>query len=174
MVIVGKKIRVLLSVCVLLCGLCACQNSSTISVTTLPTLPETGDVTLGSVQRKGTEELTELLARIQTNVAPGSAGCTMHAVPYAVELLDWCKSAGISESVLCQSVEDWLQGKDAQEIREKFCLLFDTCQLLTGPAGEDLLESAGCETDSYPWSEATVQIAASIFESAGVDTGEKE
>lgn len=151
----------------------ACQKQAVHAPTTVPTMPAQVQSGLAVVQLQGSEELRTILDQIEANVFPGTAGCTLTAVPYTVRLLDWCKTAGISESELRTVMAEWLQGKDTEETARVFELVMDTYDLLMGDTAQELLDTAGCKTDSFPWPDSCRQVMGTILEAAGVDTGEK-
>lgn len=154
--------------CAMIFTMTACQTRSS-APTTVPTLPEQTQNTLSAVQLQGSEELKTILDGIEENVFPGTAGSSLTAVPYTVQLLDWCKSAGISESELRGVIAQWLQGKDQGEIAHQFELISETYDLLMSDRAEALLDTAGCQTDSYPWPESCRQVMKTILESTGAD-----
>ena len=149
--------------------LAACEKQTVHTPTTVSTLPEQNAGTLSVVQLQGSGELVTILDAIQSNVFPGTAGATLNAVPYTVRLLDWCKSAGIRESELREVLSGWLQGKDAEETARQFSLIADTYAALMGDTAAELLESAGCQTDSLPWPDSCCQVMQTILEAAGAE-----
>ena len=155
--------------CTMLFGMTACGQKPKTSQTTVPTLPQQTQSSLSAVQLQGSEELKSILDGIEDNVFPGTAGCTLTAVPYTVRLLDWCKTAGVSESELRTAVNGWLQGKkDPDETLKKLELIKDTYDRLMGDTAQELLDTAGCRTDSYPWPESCRQVMQTLLEAAGV------
>lgn len=145
----------------------ACHSAPPATVTTVATMPEETKSTLAAVQVQGGDELTKLLDQIDDNVFPGTAGCTLTSVQYTVNLLDWCKTAGVSDSELRSIVSNWMTGKDTAELSRKFELVSDTYQRLMSDTAPDFLDSAGVQTDSYPWPEACRQVMATILEVTG-------
>lgn len=152
----------------------ACHSAPPSTVTTVATMPEETKSTLVSVQVQGGEELTKLLDQIEDNVFPGTAGCTLTSVQYTVNLLDWCKTAGVSDSELRGIVSGWMANKDTGELARKFELISDTYQRLMGDTAQDLLDSAGVQTDSCPWPESCRQVMATILEVTGADNTSDE
>lgn len=161
---------VLALTCMTALTMAACETQSVHTPTTVPTLPPQNTGTLSVVHLQGSEELVSILDAIQDNVFPGTAGCTLTAVPYTVRLLDWCKTAGIRESELRGLLTGWLQGKDTGEISRKFSLVADTYTALMGDTAQDLLETAGCQTDSCPWPDSCRLVMQTILEATGADT----
>lgn len=151
----------------------ACHSAPPSTVTTVATMPEETKSTLAAVQVQGGEELTKLLEQIDDNVFPGTAGCTLTSVQYTVNLLDWCKTAGVSDSELRGIVSNWMVGKDTAELARKFELVSDTYQHLMSDTAPDLLDAAGVQTDSYPWQDSCRQVMATILEVTGADSAEK-
>ncbi len=148
----------------------ACHSAPPSTVTTVATMPEETKSTLAAVQVQGGDELTKLLDQIEDNVFPGTAGCTLTSVQYTVNLLDWCKTAGVSDSELRGIVSNWMAGKDTAELSRKFELVSDTYQKLMSDTAADLLDAAGVRTDSCPWPEACRQVMATILEVTGADS----
>lgn len=150
-------------------SLAACQKKTVSVATTVPTMPEQTQSSLTVVQFQGSEELRGILDRIDENVFPGTAGCTLNSVAYTVELLDWCKTARVSESELRDVMEQWLQGRDQKETAQKLELVMETGDLLLGPTAQDLLDTAGCQTESCPWPDSCRQIMETMMDAAGVE-----
>lgn len=155
------------AVLVLGLSLAACHQTAASSVTTVATMPESPKSTLASVQVQGGEELDRLLDQVEDNVFPGTAGCSLTAVRYTVNLLDWCKTAGVSDTELRADLTAWVQGKDTVELARKFELVMDVYDRLMGDGAQDLLDAAGVQTDSYPWPESCRQMMQTILEVTG-------
>ena len=124
----------------------ACHQTAPSSVTTVATMPESSKSTLAAVQVQGGEELDKLLDQVEDNVFPGTAGCSLTAVRYTVSLLDWCKTAGVSDTELRADLTAWVQGKDTVELARKFELVMDVYDRLMGDSAQDLLDTAGVQT----------------------------
>ena len=145
----------------------ACHQTAPSSVTTVATMPESSKSTLAAVQVQGGEELDKLLDQVEDNVFPGTAGCSLTAVRYMVSLLDWCKTAGVSDTELRADLTAWVQGKDTVELARKFELVMDVYDRLMGDSAQDLLDTAGVQTDNYPWPESCRQMMQTILEVTG-------
>lgn len=145
----------------------ACHQTAPSSVTTVATMPESSKSTLAAVQVQGGEELDKLLDQVEDNVFPGTAGCSLTAVRYTVNLLDWCKTAGVSDTELRADLTAWVQGKDTVELARKFELVMDVYDRLMGDSAQDLLDTAGVQTDNYPWPESCRQMMQTILEVTG-------
>lgn len=145
----------------------ACHQTAPSSVTTVATMPESSKSTLAAVQVQGGEELDKLLDQVEDNVFPGTAGCRLTAVRYTVSLLDWCKTAGVSDTELRADLTAWVQGKDTVELARKFELVMDVYDQLMGDTAQDLLDTAGVQTDNYPWPESCRQMMQTILEVTG-------
>lgn len=145
----------------------ACHQTAPSSVTTVATMPESSKSTLAAVQVQGGEELDKLLDQVEDNVFPGTAGCSLTAVRYTVNLLDWCKTAGVSDTELRADLTAWVQGKDTVELARKFELVMDVYDRLMGDNAQDLLDTAGVQTDNYPWPESCRQMMQTILEVTG-------
>lgn len=161
-----KRIGAGLLACLLAAGLTACQTrGGTPAATTITTMPEAQTrSTLAAVQTQGKEDLTKLLDQIEENVFPGTAGCTMAAVPYTAKLLDWCKATSLTENEMTSVLTAWLQGKDTRETAKTFSLIRDTYEILYGSTAQDLMDSADFQTDSYPWPDSCRQIMDTMLE----------
>ena len=145
----------------------ACHQTAPSSVTTVATMPESSKSTLAAAQVQGGEELDKLLDQVEDNVFPGTAGCSLTAVRYTVNLLDWCKTAGVSDTELRADLTAWVQGKDTVELARKFELVMDVYDRLMGDTAQDLLDTAGVQTDNYPWPESCRQMMQTILEVTG-------
>ena len=145
----------------------ACHQTAPSSVTTVATMPESSKSTLAAVQVQGGEELDKLLDQVEDNVFPGTAGCSLTAVRYTVSLLDWSKTAGVSDTELRADLTAWVQGKDTVELARKFELVMDVYDRLMGDSAQDLLDTAGVQTDNYPWPESCRQMMQTILEVTG-------
>ena len=145
----------------------ACHQTAPSSVTTVATMPESSKSTLAAVQVQGGEELDKLLDQVEDNVFPGTAGCSLTAVRYTVSLLDWSKTAGVSDTELRADLTAWVQGKDTVELARKFELVMDVYDRLMGNTAQDLLDTAGVQTDNYPWPESCRQMMQTILEVTG-------
>lgn len=161
-----KRIGGGLLVCLLAASMTACQNRGNApAATTIATLPEAQTKsTLAAVQTQGKDDLTKLLDQIEQNVFPGTAGCTMTAVPYTAKLLDWCKSTSLTENEMTAALTTWLQDKDTKETARTFSLIRDTYETLYSTTAQDLMDDAGFETDSYPWPDSCRQIMDTMLE----------
>lgn len=161
-----KKMGAGVLACTLVLSMAACQSRGTgPASTTIATMPEAQTkTTVAAVQTQGAEDLTKVLDQIVGNVFPGTAGCTMTAVPYTAKLLDWCKSTGLTENEMNAALTTWLQGQDAQEMVRVFSLIRDTYEALYSTTAKDLMDNAGFETDSYPWPDSCRQIMDTLLE----------
>ena len=158
-------------VATLLClNISACQSAEPSTVTTAATMPEAQTrATVSAVQTQGKEDLVRLLDQVEENVFPGTAGSTATAVPYTAKLLDWCKSTGLSESEMISAENSWMRGKDKEELASKFTLILETYRQLMGKDAQGLLETAGYETDSYPWPDSCTQIMTTLLSTLGAE-----
>ena len=161
-----KKVGAGAIACVLVLGMTACQSRGTgPAPTTIATMPEAQTkTTVAAVQTQGTEELTKVLDQIAENVFPGTAGCTMTAVPYTAKLLDWCKSTALTENEMTAALTTWLRSQDEREMVRVFSLIRDTYESLYSTTAKDLMDNAGFETDSYPWPDSCRQIMDTLLE----------
>ena len=167
-----KKLGTALAATLLCLNMSACQSVGSPTVTTAATMPEAQTrATVSAVQTQGKEDLIKLLDQVEENVFPGTAGSTATAVPYTAKLLDWCKSTGLSENEMIAAENGWMRGKDKEELSRKFSLILETYQLLMGKDAEGLMDTAGYETDSYPWPQSCTQIMTTLLSTLGATEG---
>ena len=165
-----QKLGVLAAACLFSAAMTACQSRTTPVASTAATMPEAQTkATIATVQTQGKEDLVKILDQIEDNVFPGTAGCSLTAVPYTAKLLDWCKSTGLSENEMRSALSAWQQGKDQQETARKFTLIREDYEALTGSNAQDLMSSAGFETDSYPWPDSCTQIMTTLLTALGAE-----
>ena len=165
-----KKLGTALAATLLCLNISACQSVGSPTVTTAATMPEAQTrATVSAVQTQGKEDLIKLLDQVEENVFPGTAGSTITAVPYTAKLLDWCKSTGLSENEMIAAENGWMRGKDKEELSRKFSLILETYQLLMGKDAESLMETAGYETDSYPWPDSCATIMTTLLSALGAE-----
>ena len=128
------------------------------------------------VNEKATE-LTALLDEIETGVQPGNAGCSMRAVSYGVDLLNWSMDCTLSQEEVKAAVAAWLapKGNDEQvQIAQSLSEILNTLPKLMSQGNEALLDDAGCKdrAAAYPWTEEQAACAMAVFEAAGVEASE--
>ena len=165
-----KKLSAALAATLLCLNISACQSTEPSTVTTAATMPEAQTrATVSAVQTQGKEDLVRLLDQVEENVFPGTAGSTATAVPYTAKLLDWCKSTGLSESEMISAENSWMRGKDKEELASKFTLILETYRQLTGKDAQSLMDTAGYETDSYPWPDSCTHIMTTLLSTLGAE-----
>ncbi|MEE0204452.1 MAG: hypothetical protein UEE32_03810 [Oscillospiraceae bacterium] len=128
------------------------------------------------VNEKATE-LTALLDEIETGVQPGSAGCSLRATSYGVDLLNWSMDCTLSQEEVKAAVVAWLvpKGNDEQvQIAQSLSEILNTLPQLMSQGNEALLDDAGCRdrAAAYPWTEEQAACAMAVFEAAGVEASE--
>ena len=165
-----KKLGAALAATLLCLNISACQSAGSPTMTTAATMPEAQTrATVSAVQTQGKEDLLKLLDQVEDNVFPGTAGSTATAVPYTAKLLDWCKSTGLSESEMISTENGWMRGKDKEELISKFTLILETYRQLMGKDAQSLMDTAGYETDSYPWPDSCTQIMTTLLSNLGAE-----
>ena len=165
-----KKLGAALAATLLCLNISACQSAGSPTMTTAATMPEAQTrATVSAVQTQGKEDLLKLLDQVEDNVFPGTAGSTATAVPYTAKLLDWCKSTGLSENEMIAAENSWMRGKDKEELASKFTLILETYRQLMGKDAQSLLDTAGYETDSYPWPDSCTQIMTTLLSTLGAE-----
>ena len=165
-----EKLGAAAAACLLCFTMTACQSTTAPAASTAATMPEAQTkATVATVQTQGKEDLVKILDQIEDNVFPGTAGCSLTAVPYTAKLLDWCKATGMSENEMLSALSAWEQGKDTQETARKFTLIREDYEALTGSSAQDLMSSAGFETDSYPWPDSCTQIMTTLLTALGAE-----
>ena len=165
-----KKLGAALAAALLCLNISACQSAGSPTMTTAATMPEAQTrATVSAVQTQGKEDLVRLLDQVEDNVFPGTAGSTATAVPYTAKLLDWCKSTGLSESEMISTENGWMRGKDKEELISKFTLILETYRQLMGKDAQSLMDTAGYETDSYPWPDSCTQIMTTLLSTLGAE-----
>ena len=165
-----EKLGAAAAACLLCFTMTACQSTTAPAASTAATMPEAQTkATVATVQTQGKEDLVRLLDQVEENVFPGTAGSTATAVPYTAKLLDWCKSTGLSESEMISAENSWMRGKDKEELASKFTLVLETYRQLTGKDAQSLMDTAGYETDSYPWPDSCTQIMTTLLSTLGAE-----
>ena len=142
------------------------------SETTVETSAGLDDSSATSVKFDKTE-LSAILDDIEQNVYPGTAGCSLSSVPYAVKMLDWSADTELTADEIKTEINNWLADKtnDEQvEFRRKLNLINGTCEQLLGDNAKDLLECAGCDTANCTWPDSSKGIIECVMETVGIDS----
>ena len=142
-----------------------------------PTVTPDAEVTQTPEVNEKATELTALLDEIETGVQPGSAGCSLRAVSYGVDLLNWSMDCTLSQEEVKAAVVAWLapKGNDEQvQIAQSLSEILNTFPQLMSQGNEALLDDAGCRdrAAAYPWTEEQAACAMAVFEAAGVEASE--
>ena len=142
-----------------------------------PTVTPDAEVTQTPEVNEKAAELTALLDEIETGVQPGSAGCSLRAVSYGVDLLNWSMDCTLSQEEVKAAVVAWLapKGNDEQvQIAQSLSEILNTLPQLMSQGNEALLDDAGCRdrAAAYPWTEEQAACAMAVFEAAGVEASE--
>ena len=102
----------------------------------------------------------------------GTAGSSLKAVPFGAELLDWSIDTTMNANETKQVVAEWLSEQDSDklaEINEQLMLAGNTAVALIGESGKELMESAGIESENYPWSDAKTDIISEALNAVGAE-----
>lgn len=142
-----------------------------------PTVTPDAEVTQTPEVNEKAAELTALLDEIETGVQPGAAGCSLRAVSYGVDLLNWSMDCTLSQEEVKAAVVAWLvpKGNDEQvQIAQSLREILNAFPQLMSQGNEDLLDDAGCRdrAAAYPWTEEQAACAMAVFEAAGVEASE--
>lgn len=112
------------------------------------------------------EALDAILSDISGQVYPGTAGCTLNAVPHAGALLDWCLTTTLTADQASEAVLAW-QSEQTEEVQaalpEQMQLIAETCRGLMGDTGADLMSDAGYENENAPWTAVPADILDAVL-----------
>ena len=112
------------------------------------------------------EALDAILSGISGQVYPGTAGCTLKAVPHAGALLDWCLTTTLTADQASEAVLAW-QSEQTEEVQaalpEQMQLIAETCRGLMGDTGADLMSDAGYENENAPWTAVPTDILDAVL-----------
>ena len=112
------------------------------------------------------EALDAILSDISGQVYPGTAGCTLKAVPHAGALLDWCLTTTLTADQASEAVLAW-QSEQTEEVQaalpEQMQLIAETCRDLMGDTGADLMSDAGYENENAPWTAVPADILDAVL-----------
>lgn len=112
------------------------------------------------------EALDAILSDISGQVYPGTAGCTLKAVPHAGALLDWCLTTTLTADQASEAVLAW-QSEQTEGVQaalpEQMQLIAETCRDLMGDTGADLMSDAGYENENAPWTAVPADILDAVL-----------
>lgn len=112
-----------------------------------------------------------ILDEINQNVTVGTTGAYMIAVQEAVKMLDWGVGTGLDPQEIKEATIEWLMDKGNDEqiaFSEKLKQVDEAYHKLLSDDAMDLLESAGCENASYPWSDTPVEAIEVVMDAVGL------
>lgn len=112
-----------------------------------------------------------ILDDINENVQVGTTGAYMTAVQAAAKMLDWGTGTGLDSQEIKDATVSWLMDKGNDEqvaFAEKLRSVDDAYHKLLGADAQELLESAGCENTSYPWSDTPVETIETVMDAVGL------
>lgn len=132
----------------LVMGLCGCTGNQpdvtlpqpSETVLSVVTVPET------TASAQTDSPLADLLDSVRADIQTGTAGSSLRAVPYAVQLLQWATDSALTPDEIQAQVADYLQllGNDAkEEFVQQMELVYNMALELLGPRSADVYESAG-------------------------------
>ena len=113
------------------------------------------------------KEFRDVLDEINTDIQPGTAGNGMNSIKTAAHLLNWGVETSMTTDEVKKETVSWLSDKgnsDQVEFSNKLASVYDAYQKLLGSDAKNLLEQAGCDDASYPWSDAPVETIEAIVE----------
>lgn len=112
------------------------------------------------------EALSAILSDISAQVFPGTAGCSLKAVPHAGALLDWCLTSTLTADQAAEAVLAW-QSEQTEEVQaalpEQMQLIAETCRGLMGDTGSDLMSDAGYENENAPWTAVPADVLDAVL-----------
>ena len=163
---IKQNIIVLMAVSAMALSACAKSDTST------PDSSKTETTDTASVDENEKAYLISILDDIRDNMEVGTAGSSLKAVPFGAELLDWSLDPTMYAKAVKDVVAEWLSEQDSDklaEINEQLMLAVNTAQALTGESGKDLMESAGFESENYPWTDAKTDIISEALNAVGAE-----
>ena len=167
---IKQNIIVLMAVSAMALSACAKSDTST------PDSSKTETTDTASVDENEKAYLISILDDIRDNMEVGTAGSSLKAVPFGAELLDWSIDTTMNANETKQVVAEWLSEQDSDklaEINEQLMLAGNTAVALIGESGKELMESAGFESENYPWTDAKTDIINSVMNGVGSEGSEE-
>lgn len=170
---IKQNIIVLMAVSAMALSACAKSDTSTTDSSKTETTDTANDTTTNDTATVDENEkayLISILDDIRDNMEVGTAGSSLKAVPFGAELLDWSLDPTMDAKAVKDVVAEWLGEQDSDklaEINEQLMLAVNTAQALTGESGKELMESAGFESENYPWSDAKTDIINEVLNAVG-------
>ncbi len=171
---IKQNIIVLMAVSAMALSACAKSDTSTPDSSKTETTDTANDTTndTAAVDEAEKAYLISILDDIRDNMEVGTAGSSLKAVPYGAKLLDWSLDPTMDAKAVKDVVTEWLGEQDSDklaEINEQLMLAVSTAQALTGENGKELMESAGFESENYPWSDAKTDIISEALNAVGAE-----
>lgn len=167
---IKQKIIVLMAVSAMALSACAKSDTSTPDSSKTETTDTASDA--ADINAEDEEKLISVLVDIRDNMEVGTAGSSLKAVPFGAELLDWSIDTTMNANETKQVVAEWLSEQDSDklaEINEQLMLAGNTAVALIGESGKELMESAGFESENYPWSDAKTDIISEALNAVGAE-----
>ena len=171
---IKQKIIVLMAVSAMALSACAKSDTSTPDSSKTETTDTASDA--ADINAEDEEKLISVLVDIRDNMEVGTAGSSLKAVPFGAELLDWSIDTTMNAHETKQVVAEWLSEQDSDklaEINEQLMLAGNTAVALIGESGKELMESAGFESENYPWTDAKTDIINSVMNGVGSEGSEE-
>lgn len=112
------------------------------------------------------EALIAQLEEIRQNIQVGTAGSSLAAARQAASLLDWGMEMSINEEQLRAVAQEWygaLDRDNQEEFQMQLSEVAGAVDQVTGEHGADLLDTAGCSENGYPWNESAKAAVQAIL-----------
>ena len=167
---IKQNIIVLMAVSAMALSACAKSDTSTPDSSKTETTDTASDA--ADINAEDEEKLISVLVDIRDNMEVGTAGSSLKAVPFGAELLDWSIDTTMNANETKQVVAEWLSEQDSDklaEINEQIMLAGNTAVALIGESGKELMESAGFESENYPWTDAKTDIISEALNAVGAE-----
>ncbi len=102
------------------------------------------------------ESLNSVLDEITDDVRPGSSGSSLRAVCCAAHLLDWAHTSSLTDDEVYSAVQCWMETLDNERLNNflnSVLDVYDRCYDLRTDRADELMEEAGIDHSSWPWSD---------------------
>lgn len=131
-----------------------------------PTDPIPDTATPSESADSAQEALIAQLEEIRQNIQVGTAGSSLAAARQAASLLDWGMEMSINEEQLRAVAQEWygaLDRDNQEEFQMQLSEVAGAVDQVTGEHGADLLDTAGCSENGYPWNESAKAAVQAIL-----------
>lgn len=113
-------------------------------------------------------ELTALLERVQQEVQPGTAGCSLKAAAIAAALLQWGEKKPMSAADAKQITEEYITVQAGEYFSESIALVDEACTDLQSEDAQGLLEDIGLSLTDKTWGDEPLPVVEAVMEAAGL------